>query len=146
LLLGVWVLLSGELDRLHLSLGVATAIAVARADLRLSPAGWFPAHRFLAFLPWLLLQVLLSNLRVARLALAPAARIRPSLVETDPAIADERALAVLACAITLTPGTLAVESEPGRLLVHALDPASAADVRSGSPADRVAAIFAWVGP
>lgn len=140
-LLGIWVLFSGQLDALHLSFGVVTAGAVAWADAHPAGRGWFPLLRFAAFLPWLLWQVVLANIRVARLTLSFGRQVRPALVETHTDMTDERGLAMLACAITLTPGTLAIEVEPGRLLVHALDPASAADVRAGSPADRIAPMF-----
>jgi multicomponent Na+:H+ antiporter subunit E len=52
---------------------------------------------------------------------------------------SDLAQVVLANAITLTPGTVTMEIEDGRLVVHALTRATADDIRAGTMERRVPA-------
>ncbi|MEM1023551.1 MAG: Na+/H+ antiporter subunit E [Myxococcota bacterium] len=67
--------------------------------------------------------VLIANLRVARLVLGPNDRLRPAFLEVPIEIEDAFGVAVLASMITLTPGTLTVyfRESSSVLVVHALD-------------------------
>jgi multicomponent Na+:H+ antiporter subunit E len=145
-LLGIWILLSGRFDGFHVAIGLLGAAAVSWLYHRAGERAAFPLGRFLAFVPWLLGQVLLSNLRIARLVLSRRSRIRPRLVERRVSLEDDRALTLLGCAITLTPGTLAIEAEPHRVLVHALDAESARDIEEDRMAVEVRRVFEGGGP
>ena len=57
---------------------------------------------------------------VTKRILHPRLPISPSLVEFAPAQKTNAGLLIHANSITLTPGTISVEVEPGRFLVHAL--------------------------
>jgi multicomponent Na+:H+ antiporter subunit E len=92
---------------------------------------------FLAYVPWLVWQIVLSNLRVARIVLSPTMRISPAFVRQRPGVEGARALTLLGSSITLTPGTLTVDVDGEEIFVHALDTASADDVRAGTIARRV---------
>jgi multicomponent Na+:H+ antiporter subunit E len=78
------------------------------------------------FLPILLVAVVRANLSLAAVVLNPRLPIDPSLVRV-PRPPGTVGTALLANAITLTPGTLTVDVEEDHLLVHALT----ADTRAG---------------
>jgi multicomponent K+:H+ antiporter subunit E len=67
--------------------------------------------------------VVVANLRIAASVLGPRRRWRPGFVTVPVALADERAVVLLAHAVTLTPGTLTADVAADRrtILVHALD-------------------------
>ena len=67
--------------------------------------------------------------------LYPRLPISPTLKEFVPSQRTESGLAIHANSITLTPGTICIEAEPGRFLVHALTAENAADLE-GSEMDR----------
>lgn len=140
-LIAVWVLLSGKFDAMHLGLGAAGSLAIAASFLRWRSNVPFPYARFFLFVPWHLGQVVLSNLRVTKVALSPQRKIEPAFIERDPIVRSERAMTLLGCGVTLTPGTLTVEIEPGRYLVHSLDDASSDDIERDVMAKRVAEVF-----
>lgn len=142
LLAATWYVLSGKLDVLHFGTGVVTAVVIA-TRLRGSDDGTrFHPVRFLLFVPWLAGQVVLSNLRVARIVLSTRMPITPTLVRMPPQVAGDRALAMLGASITLTPGTLTVDAEAGEMLVHALDRCSVDELCGGVMPRRVARVFA----
>ncbi|MFN3485276.1 MAG: Na+/H+ antiporter subunit E, partial [Planctomycetota bacterium] len=127
-------------------LGILSALTLAALRTRRRTTGAFPIGRFLLYVPWLLGQVLVSNLRVARLALSPRPRLSPRLLRTPPGVTGRPALTLLGCSITLTPGTVTVDATPDTLVVHALDAASAGDIERGIAARRVQALFTNRGP
>jgi multicomponent Na+:H+ antiporter subunit E len=136
------VVLSGKLHFQYLAIGAVGSLIVAAGVFPWNASRPFPVFRFFAFIPWHLWQILISNLRVAKTALAPRSTIAPQFVRVAPGLKDERALTVLGCAITLTPGTLTLDVSPESLYVHALDADSADDIRKGTMARKVAGVFA----
>jgi multicomponent Na+:H+ antiporter subunit E len=139
----LWLVLSDKRDVVHLLMGAVSACAVAATLGVQAPAGAGrpSALRFVTYVPWLAGQILLSNLRVARLALSPRPAIRPRFIRRPPRLADPRALTLLGTSITLTPGTLTVDIGPNEMVVHALDDASAADIEAGTMSERVRGVF-----
>jgi multicomponent Na+:H+ antiporter subunit E len=65
----------------------------------------------------------------------PKLPIPPTLARFAPLQATELGLVIHANSITLTPGTISVEVEPGHFLVHALTREAAAGL-AGSEMDR----------
>lgn len=141
LMSAIWYLLSGMFDVLHFGVGVLTALAIALVYVPVADHTGFRLLRFAAYVPWLVWQIVLSNLRVARMVLMREMPISPAFVSVKPNVAGPRALTLLGVSITLTPGTLTVEVGEDEVFVHALDRASAQDVRDGVMARRVAEIF-----
>jgi multicomponent Na+:H+ antiporter subunit E len=138
-----WLLLSGQMTALSLSLGAASAALVALANrgeealssmLRAAP-------RFALYLPWLLKEIVIANLQVARLVLHPRLPIDPVVVRYDAGLGGDLALTTLANSITLTPGTVTLDAEGRTLIVHALTREGAAALREGSMARRVGRVF-----
>lgn len=136
-----WALLSGEFDAFHLSLGILASAGVAAVAIRATAFPPFPVVRFLVYVPWLLWQVLVSNLRVARLALSPRPALAPRMIDLPPGVRGDVPLTVLGCSITLTPGTVTVDADDRLLRVHALDEASAREIEDALMARRVRGLF-----
>jgi multicomponent Na+:H+ antiporter subunit E len=141
LLIGAWYVLSGRIGLLYLGTGVLVSLGLA-----LNFKGWddgtrFRPLRFLAYLPWLAVQIVKSNLRVARGVLSPRLDISPTFISRRPDVSGDRGLTTLGASTTLTPGTLTVDVSPHELFIHALDIRSAKDVEEGVIAERVARVF-----
>lgn len=140
-LLGFWILLSGQVDvtdghqRYLLICGLAsaaigTALAarigflfdegnVARIIMRQPP-----------YLLWLLKQILISNIDVARRVWSrhPTKNIHPRFLRVKYETESDLATVIYANSITMTPGTVTVlvDTEKKEVLVHALTVESAA--------------------
>jgi multicomponent Na+:H+ antiporter subunit E len=140
-LLAIWYVLSGMFDVLHFGTGVATAVVVALAYDGVQDGRRMRVLRFGRYLPWLLLQILISNVRVARMVLSRRMPIRPVFISQAPGVHGTRALTILGVSITLTPGTLTVDIGPEEVFVHALDESSARDIRDELMSQRVATLF-----
>jgi multicomponent Na+:H+ antiporter subunit E len=96
--------------------------------------------RAAAFFPWVVWEAVKANLSVAAVLLRPSLPVDPTIevVETEAESDLERA--VLANAVTLTPGTLTVDVREGEFVVHTLTPASRAGLLDG----RVERAVRWV--
>lgn len=145
ILTGIWSLLSGKFDLLHFGLGVVTAAVIAFTIVPVEDRSDFRMIGFVVYVPWLVGQIVLSNLRVARLVLSPRMPIRPAFVSQRPGVTGPRALTTLACSVTLTPGTLTIDVGEDEIFVHALDAVSAQDVRDQVTSRRVSRVFQETG-
>jgi multicomponent K+:H+ antiporter subunit E len=120
-----WLLLQGDASLGNVLLAVALAIVLPLSARPMLPE--LPTlRRPLALARYLVLvlgDILVSNVRVARLALGPMSRLRPCIVEVPLDVEQPVVVAMLAMTITLTPGTvsLVIDSPGKRLLVHGLD-------------------------
>ncbi|MBC8443885.1 MAG: Na+/H+ antiporter subunit E [Deltaproteobacteria bacterium] len=126
----IWILLSGKLDFFHLFLGVVSCLIVSiiSNDLIFSTPGmhrlptiWI---RFIGYIPWLLYQVLLSNIHVLYLVLHPKMMdlIDPRIIQFKSRLTSDISLVTFANSITLTPGTITVYvSIYGDFQVHVID-------------------------
>jgi multicomponent Na+:H+ antiporter subunit E len=121
-----WLLLSGMFVPFLLAAGLGSAIAVVlftrRLDIIAGEAAptylnWF---KFLAYCPWLIKEIMIAAWDVTKRILHPKMPISPTMVEFIPSQTTDTGLVIHANSITLTPGTISVEVEPGRFLVHAL--------------------------
>ena len=118
--------MSGMFVPFLLASGVGCTIAVVLVARRLNVIAedanpvrlvW---GRFLAYVPWLIKEIIVAAWDVSKRILHPRLPISPALVEFRPAQKTDAGLVIHANSITLTPGTISVEVEPGRFLVHAL--------------------------
>ncbi len=137
ILFGFWLLLSGHYDPLHLGLGAACSLLVSALcrDLLLEDAslGRFVGGtvRFLAYLPWLLYQILVSNLDVAYRVLHPRKPLEPEIITFPTNLDTDFGRVTLANSITLTPGTVTIDIKDGEYIVHTISKASADSLRRG---------------
>jgi multicomponent Na+:H+ antiporter subunit E len=83
------------------------------------------------FLPWLLWQVVKSNVDVARRILDPRLPIRPELIRVKAGQRNDLGRAIYANSITLTPGTVSLYVDDDEIVVHALTREAAEGLRGG---------------
>lgn len=146
LLMGLWMLLSGKLEAFHLGVGVATIAfvfwqATVLPPLETSGAAQLRFLRLVPYAGWLMWQMLLSAIYVARVVIRPEQHLDPQLVEFKSAQPTLFSGVILANSITLTPGTLTIDLQENRFVVHALTSKTARDVLDGDMARRVARLF-----
>lgn len=122
-----WLIFSGRFDALHLILGLISCAIVALFSGDLIPElqaqglgrAWV---RFACYVPWLLGQILLANLRILRIVFHPRMMdlIDPHIVRFQSPLESRLSLVTFANSITLTPGTITTGTDGEVLRVHAL--------------------------
>lgn len=160
-LFGVWFGFSGHTEGEFLVMGGIAAVAgtvithwlfAGDQERRFQhppyPIRWFVRgfFRSLLYAPWLLWEILLSNLNVAYLVLHPRLPVRPRLVQFETSLRSESAQVLLAQSITLTPGTVTVDVWDGKFMVHCLSEKSRQGMEEGSIQRKVAGIFSEPAP
>ena len=147
MLFAFWVLLSGKYDLFHLALGVICSMLIAYlthdllfANVRVGDARVI-AYRFFTYIPWLLYQIITSNIYVASVVLGPKERVDPQIIKFKTKLESDISWVTLANSITLTPGTITMDIRDGEFFVHALDKKVAADLNTGDMEDRVAHVY-----
>jgi multicomponent Na+:H+ antiporter subunit E len=147
ILFAFWLLLSGKFDAFHLVLGVICSVLVAYlfhdllfANVRVGDMRTVVA-RFLAYIPWLFAQIVLSNIHVASLVIRRKMPIDPQVVTFKTKLETDVSQVTLANSITLTPGTVTMDIKDGVYYVHALSQKVADGLRAGDMEDRVAHIY-----
>ncbi len=142
----LWLMLSGYwYDPLLLGLGVVSiAIVVGMSRrMRIIDTESVPVHimgRFFAYLPWLVWQVVLSNINVAKVILSPRLPISPTLGSVACTQETDLGQAIYANSITLTPGTISMDVADQGILVHALERGGFTDLEGGDMDRRVTRI------
>jgi len=147
LLMIFWVLLSGKFDAFHLTLGVLCSLIIAFlshdllfANVRVGDIRVI-VQRFLAYVPWHVYQIIVSNFHVAYLALSPKMPIDPQIIRYKTKLESDISWVAFANSITLTPGTVTVDIDGNEFVVHALSSKLADDLNAGEMEDRIAHIF-----
>jgi len=145
---GIWLLWSGITDNpLILGFGVASVLGVmavsSRMD-RVAEAGrsYRLGLRPLLYLPWLVWQIVIANIDVARIILNPKLPISPRLISVPANQKTVVGQVMYANSITLTPGTITLDVRENQILVHALTQEAADGVLSGDMGRRIAAMEA----
>ncbi len=120
----VWAVLMGEVNLENLGFGFLLCFAVL-AWLRPIPG----AEKYTSRLPraifligYFLWELLLSSVRVARDVLSPRPKIKPGIIGVPLDVESDAEITLLACLITLTPGTLTLDVSDDRktLYVHSM--------------------------
>jgi len=124
ILLLLWMLLTGSLDAQELVAGAVVSLAVTLlfgerftilTGFRFS---WLAPLHILTYLGSFFIALLRANLDLAGRVLSPSLPINPALVEIRTGLESPLGRLLLANTITLTPGTLTVDVDGDRLLVH----------------------------
>jgi multicomponent Na+:H+ antiporter subunit E len=139
-----WILLSGHFTVILVISGLVASLIVAwfshdllfgRTDFGRAFRWYF---RFLRYLPWLLWQIIVSNLDLVYRTLHPKMPIDPRMVEFDTNLKTDLGIATLANSITLTPGTVTIAADKdGRFKVHAIAQGPAESLLEGDMKRRV---------
>lgn len=143
-----WVIWSGMLDAFHLSLGVISCgIVTAMSHDLLFQRQKFAlrditeAFRLIFYIPWLMYQIILSNIHVARIVLNPEMPIDPKMIRYKCKLKKDFSKVTFANSIILTPGTITADIVDGEYSVHCLDQKVADDLLTGDMEARVARVF-----
>lgn len=145
-LAGLWLLLSGYFDKPMLLIFGAASVAVTvylshRAgvlDGEGVPDGLMP--RVFVFWGWLALEIGKANIVVIRQALAIRPTLSPTIIKIRTPTRTKAGYATFCNSVTLTPGTVTVDLEPGYFVVHALTEALADEAAINDMGRRVAAM------
>lgn len=125
-LFALWLLLSGIYTPMITGLGFISSLIVVfiihrmdtvdgdRVDLHLSPL------RFINYLLWLMAEIARANWTVTKLILSRKMNIHQHMFTVPYTQKTDLAHVIFANSITLTPGTITIETEEGQFLVHAV--------------------------
>lgn len=138
----VWVLLSGHLDPLLLSLGLVSCLFVAWISYKLEILDpKFKTFRFVLnvpkFLPWFFIQIVKSNIDVSWRILHPKLPISPTISTIPVSQHSEVAKVTYANCITLTPGTYTLKINPDDVKVHSLTKCGAENLQEREMMKRI---------
>jgi multicomponent K+:H+ antiporter subunit E len=126
----LWLLLAQSWSAAHLLLG-----AVLGLGLPLLTRGMLPdlprirrPGRLVAYVLLVLWDILIANLKVAKLTLGPLSRLNPCVVVVPLDTRNPVIASLLAATVTLTPGTVSMDIDMAarQLTVHGLDVPDAA--------------------
>lgn len=126
-LASLWLLLSGLYKTLIFSLGAISVILTVFIITRMDKVdehklgydiGVFATFKYLL---WLLKEIAKSNIAVTKIILAGKQPQHQKMFEVPVSQKSEIAQVIFANSITLTPGTITVETEDDNFIVHALD-------------------------
>lgn len=146
LVYGVWLLLSGHYTGFLLTVGLAsTALAVFFAmRMQLIDEEGVPLAnlngRIWTYLPWLVLEIVRSNMAVARIILRRDMRISPTIIRFRARPRTDLGRFILANSITLTPGTVTTDIKGDELEVYGLVTGFVEGLAGGEMDRRVAAL------
>ena len=141
----LWVALSGYFTVWLLSLGVLSVVAavVLGRQLGVIDREGYPLHwasRLVRYLPWLLVEIVKSNVDVVKAIARPRMAISPQLLTVKASAKSDIGRVLYANSITLTPGTITVHIDDDTLVVHALTAGGAEGLEGGEMNRRTA----WV--
>ena len=125
-LFALWLLLSGLFKPLLIGFGLASVLVVGlltsrmdaqdrdHLDIKLSPFG------LARYLLWLMAEIAKANWSVTKIILSPDMPVRQHLFKVPFSQKTDLGQVIFANSITLTPGTITVETEREGFLVHAV--------------------------
>ena len=121
-----WMLLSGHTSILLLTLGISSVVLVVWVVSRMdrndnTPIRMLFSVNFISYLGWLIWQVIITNIDVAKRIWNPSLPIKPASRKIKVNIKDPLLKTIYANSITLTPGTVTTEVGEDYFIVHALN-------------------------
>jgi len=136
----LWLGLSGMFKPVILALGALSIALAAWLSWRMDVIGvehnpGLFSWRLPVYWAWLVWQIVLANIDVARAIFDPG-RIHQRILRVPARQGRELTRVTYANSITLTPGTVSLRLEGNEVLVHALTEASAEGVLSGEMGER----------
>ncbi len=142
-LMAVWLLWSGHGEPLLVGFGIFSCLLVVLLSRRMGiideetvpvQLGLRP---FVRYAPWLVSQIVVANIDVARRILSPKMPIEPALIQVKVTQQGDLGRVIYANSITLTPGTVSVDLEGDTITVHALTTEAAESLSNGQMDGRV---------
>lgn len=141
-----YLALSGQFHSRFLMVGgVIASLAITAIALRMRVVDdeGMPARfwvRTVPYIPWLMWQIWLASVDVAKRVWSPGLPIAPRVDRIPIRIKTGYAVATYANSITLTPGTVTIEVGKDAFLVHSIADAMAEDLIKGGMHDRCKAL------
>ena len=138
-----WILQSGEFSFILISSGIIASLLVSywSHDLLIGDANikleTVRIIRFIRYLPWLFLQVIMSNIDLAYRTLHPRMPINPRIISFKNEYKTDMGKVTLGNSITLTPGTVTISADEDEFIVHAITKESAKTLLSGKMQARI---------
>ena len=135
-----WLLLSGHYTPMLISFGVGSSALVVYLAMRMDVVDHegVPLQlggRFWLYLPWLMKEIFVSNVAVAKIILHPKLPISPITVVFHGSQKTDIGRFIYANSITLTPGTITTGCDGQDFAIHALTSADV-DGRAEDEMDR----------
>lgn len=129
ILFGFWLLLSGHYTPLLIGLGIASCALVVYLCIRMEvvdheSVSLYANLRFWRYGPWLMKEIFVANVTVAKIILSPTLPISPSIVVFRGSQETDLGRVLYANSITLTPGTITIGIEGQDFQIHALTAAA----------------------
>ncbi|MEZ4703735.1 MAG: Na+/H+ antiporter subunit E [Bdellovibrionota bacterium] len=138
-----WMILSQKFDTFHLGLGFFASVGITLFTRKIfSTTTYDRVYPFtlrqlgliFAYFPWLLIEIVKANIQVAIAVLKPTMDLQLQTFTIQTKLPEGLPRLIFANSITLTPGTVTLDFEEDRLLIHALNDKSAQGLRP-SPSD-----------
>ena len=126
-MIALWLLLSGIYKPMLVGFGVASVILVLFIVRRMDQVDGdhltvaLNPIKFLTYFIWLLGEIAKSNWAVTKIILSGQVPQRQHFFDIPYSQSTDLGQVIFANSITLTPGTLTVETEQGDFQIHALD-------------------------
>lgn len=143
-LFAFWLLLSGHYTAFFIGAGAVSAVVIAYAGRIFGYADreGHPVELIAAgfrYWPWLVVEIAQSAVNVSRIILSPSLPIAPRLAKLKAGPETAVGMATLANSITLTPGTITVDTDRHHhwIVVHALTGDGIDDLEGGDMDRRV---------
>ncbi|MBS4031829.1 MAG: Na+/H+ antiporter subunit E [Clostridiales bacterium] len=157
ILLGFWFLMSPTLSVVNIIIGTSCCLGITyfwSPDLFRpgSPMGFTPIQviKLMGYLVHLGYNILIANFAVAKIVLSPKMPISPGFILLQTKLRKELSRVLYANSITLTPGTITIDLNGDRLLVHAITDEAAEGVANWYMEDKMRGIEVsskfWSGP
>ncbi|MBT9130124.1 MAG: Na(+)/H(+) antiporter subunit E [Syntrophomonadaceae bacterium] len=128
ILFAFWILLSGRSDGFHLTAGALSSLLVTLFSRKLlldkpTDRGSIAIEvlRIIRYSVWLIYQIIISGIDVAKRTLKPVMPIYPGIIKCKLSLKSDIALTLLANSITLTPGTMTVDISGDEIFIHCLE-------------------------
>jgi multicomponent Na+:H+ antiporter subunit E len=146
-----WYIMSGFFDITHSLMGVLSVGIVMAINYKLKAHSFFEGEtdvikdlRFFYapyYFAWLLMQIVISGIQVAKILLSPSLPIQTSVVKFKVDFPNPHCKMILGNSITLTPGTLTVDIQGDEFIVHAISPFSFEGIASDAMPQQVLKLF-----
>ncbi|HIN78061.1 MAG TPA: hypothetical protein EYM97_04450 [Gemmatimonadetes bacterium] len=120
-----WLLLSGHYTPMLIGFGLGSSVLVVYLATRMDVVDHegLPLQlggRFWVYFPWLMKEIFIANVKVARIILSPKLPISPVMTHFRASQESDLGKAIYANSITLTPGTITTGIQGQDLEIHAL--------------------------
>ncbi|MBN2822184.1 MAG: Na+/H+ antiporter subunit E [Coriobacteriia bacterium] len=146
-LFAFWLIMTGSLAPLDVATGAVLAVLLGwwasrslwREDAPTLQLKQLP--RLLAYIAWLLKEIIVAAVYVAEKVLDPRMPIEPIIITHRCSMRRDVSRVAFANSITLTPGTLTVDAEGDVFTIHCLSEEFADSIANGALERRIMRVF-----